>query len=126
MAYNMLVPFGFYASMGMLAGWQADTLFFVSILVVIGLSIQGIVPLLSRIHENASTHRGEPYHTAVNRSVLERLNATLAARLCAILILVALLFVGGSVILPLVAVLLTGVICEAYSSIFVVPLLLTL
>lgn len=126
MAYNMLVPFGFYALMGMLAGWQADSLFFVAILVVLSLSIQDIIPLLSRIHENASTHRGEPYRTAVSRSILERFNSTLATRLCAILILVALLFVGEPVILPLAATLLVGVICEAYSSIFVTALLLTL
>jgi preprotein translocase subunit SecF len=126
MAYNVLVPFGFYALMGMLAGWQADTLFFVAILVVIGLSIQDVIPLLSRIHENASTHKGEPHRTAVNRSILERFNSTLSTRLCAILILVALLFIGGPVILPLAATLLVGVICEAYSSIFVTALLLTL
>jgi preprotein translocase subunit SecF len=126
MACSMLVPFGFYALMGMLAGWQADTLFFAAILVVIGLSIQDVIPLLSRIYKNASTHKGEPYRTAVNRSILERFNSTLATRLCAILILVALLFVGGPVILPLAATLLVGVICEAYSSIFVAALLLTL
>jgi preprotein translocase subunit SecF len=126
MAYNMLIPFGFYALMGMLAGWQADTLFFVVILTVVGLSIQDVIPLLGRIHENASTHREEAYRTAVNRSILERLNATVATRVCAILTSVALLFIGGPVILPLAATLLVGVICEAYSSTFVAALLLTL
>jgi preprotein translocase subunit SecF len=125
-AYNVLVPFGFYALMGMLAGWQADTLFFIAILVVIALSIQDVIPLFSRIHENASTHKGEPYRTAVSRSILERFNSTLATRLCAVLILVALLFISGPVILPLAATLLVGVICEAYSSVFVAALLLTL
>lgn len=126
MACSMLAPFGFYALMGMLASWQANTLFFVAILIIIGLSIQDIIPLLSRIHENASIHKGESYHTAVNRSILEQFNSTLATRLCVILILVALLFIGGPIILPLVATLLVGVICEAYSSIFVTALLLTL
>jgi preprotein translocase subunit SecF len=126
MACNLLVPFGFYALMGMLVGWQADTLFFVAILVVTGLSIQDVMPLLSRIHENAATHRGESHRTAANRSILERFNPTLATRLCAVFILVALLFVGGSVILPLAATLLVGVIFETYSSIFVTALLLTL
>jgi preprotein translocase subunit SecF len=126
MAYNTLIPFGFYALMSMLAGWQADALFFVAILVVVGLSIQDVVPLLSHISENGATHRGEPYRMVVNRSVLERFNATLATRLCAILILAALLFSGGPVILPLAATLLVGVICETYSSTFVTALLLTL
>jgi preprotein translocase subunit SecF len=126
MAYNTLVPFGFYALMGMLAGWQADTLFFVAILVVVGLSIQDVIPLLSRISENSATHRGESYRMVVNRSVLERFNATLATRLCAILILVALLFSGRLFILPFAATLLVGVICETYSSTFMTALLLTL
>lgn len=126
MAYNMLIPFGFYSLMGMLAGWQADTLFFVVILIVVGLSIQVVIPLLSRIHENASTHRGEAYHTIINRSILERFNSTVATQLCAILTLVALLFIGGPIVLPLAATLLIGVICGAYSSTFVAALLLTL
>jgi preprotein translocase subunit SecF len=126
MAYNMLIPFGFYALMGMLTGWQADTLFFVVILTVVGLSIQDVIPLLSRIRENTSTHKGEAYRTVVNRSILERLNSTVATRMCAILTLVALLFIGGPVILPLAATLLIGVICVAYSSTFVAALLLTL
>jgi preprotein translocase subunit SecF len=126
LACNLLVPFGFYALMGMLAAWQANTLFFVAILGVIALSIQDIMPLLSRIHENVTTHRLESYRTAVSRSILERLNSTLATRLCAVFILVALLFVGGPVIVPLAATLLVGLIYETYSSFFVAALLLTL
>jgi SecD/SecF fusion protein len=126
LAHNLLVPFGFYALMGMLAGWQTDALFFVAILVAIGLSIQDVIPLLSRIRENASAHKREPYSVAVNRSILERLNPTLATRLCAVLILVALLLAGGPIILPLAATLLVSIICETYSTIFIAALLLTL
>ncbi|MBN1977564.1 MAG: hypothetical protein JW918_09200 [Anaerolineae bacterium] len=126
MAHNLIVPLGFYALMGMLAEWQADTLFFVAILVLIGLSVQDIVTALSRIQENASTHKREPYDAAIGRSILESLNPTLATRLCAVLVLVALLLVGGPTILPLAATLLVGILCETYSAIFVVTLLLTL
>jgi preprotein translocase subunit SecF len=125
-AHNVLVVFGFYALMGMVAGWQADTMLFVAVLVVIGLSIQDVIPLLSRIREDVRTHRSEIYVIAVNRSILEQFNPTLTVRLCATLILVALLLVGGPVILPLAATLLVGLLCETYSSALIAPLLLTL
>lgn len=126
LAQNLIVPFGFYALMGMLAKWQANPLFFAVILVLIGLSAQDVVTTLSRIQENTSAHRREPYEMAVGRSILESLNPTLATRLCAALVLVALLLVGGPTILPLAATLLVGIICETYSATFAVTLLLTL
>ena len=126
LAHNLIIPFGFYALMGMVAAWQAGPLFFVAILVLIGLSAQDVATTLSRIQENAAAHRREPHETAIGRSILESLNPTLTTRLCAVLILVALLLVGGPTILPLAATLLVGIICETYSAIFVVTLLLTL
>jgi SecD/SecF fusion protein len=126
MAHNLIVPFGFYALMGLVAGWQADLLFFVAILVLIGLSVQSVVTALNRIQENASAHKREPYETAISRSILDSLNPTLATRLCAVLILVALLLVGGATVSPLAATLLVGIICETYSALFGVTLLLTL
>lgn len=126
LAHNLIVPFGFYALMGMVAEWQADPLFFAAILVLIGLSVQDVVTALSRIQENASAHKQESHEVAIGRSILESLNPILATRLCAILILVALLLVGGPTILPLAATLLVGILCETYSAIFVVTLLLTL
>ena len=126
MAHNLIVPFGFYALMGMAAKWQANSLFFVAILVLVGLSIQDIVTALHRIQENISTHKREPYETAISRSIFETLNPTLATRLCIVLILSALLLVGGPTILPLAATLLVGILCETYSAIFVITLLLTL
>jgi len=126
MAHNLIVPFGFYALMGLAAGWQADSLFFVAILILIGLSVQSVVTALNRIQENASAHKQEPYEMAINRSLLDNLNPTLATRLCAVLILVALLLIGGATVLPLAATLLVGVLCETYSALFGVTLLLTL
>jgi SecD/SecF fusion protein len=126
LAHNLIVPFGFYALMGMVAEWQVGPLFFVAILVLIGLSAQDVAAALSRIQENAAAHRREPQETTIGRSILESLNPTLTARLCAVLMLVALLLVGGPTILPLAATLLVGIICETYSAIFVVTLLLTL
>jgi preprotein translocase subunit SecF len=126
LAHNVLIPCGFYALMGMLVGWPADPLFFVAILAIVGLSIQDFTSLISRVRENASAHRWEPHSTTINRAVLDHLNPTLAARLGAVLILVALLLVGGPVLLPLAATLLVGVIGETYSNVSVAALLLTL
>jgi SecD/SecF fusion protein len=126
MAHTLLVLFGFYALMGMVAGWQAGPTFFVAVLAVVGLAIQDAITALTRIGENASSRRQEPYEVTANRSILEILNPTLTVRLCAVFVLVALLLVGGPTILPLAATLLVGIVCETYAAVFIAVPLLTI
>jgi preprotein translocase SecF subunit len=124
MTYNLIIAFGFYALMGILAGWEVDALFLTATLTVIGFSVQDVIVVFDRIRENIPRHRHEPYETVVNRSILETLHRSLATQLNAMFVMIAIILFGGATIKPFVATMLVGMVSETYAAIFIaVPLL---
>lgn len=124
MAINGVVALGFYALMGILQGWEADALFLTALLTVIGFSVQDIIVVFDRIRENIPRHRGEPFATIVNRSVMETIHRSLATQLNAMFILIAILLFGGATIKPFIAVMLVGMLSETFTSLCVaVPII---
>ncbi len=124
MSHNLIIAVGFYALMGIVAGWEVDALFLTAILTVIGFSVQDVIVVFDRIRENIPRHRREPYETVVNRSILETIHRSLATQLNAMFVMVAIILFGGTTIKPFIATLLVGMISETYSAIFIaVPLL---
>lgn len=124
MSHNLIIAIGFYALMGIVAGWEVDALFLTAILTVIGFSVQDVIVVFDRIRENIPRHRREPYETVVNRSILETIHRSLATQLNAMFVMVAIILFGGTTIKPFIATLLVGMISETYSAIFIaVPLL---
>ena len=124
MTYNLLIAFGFYALMGIVAGWEVDALFLTAILTVIGFSVQDVIVVFDRIRENIPKHRKEPYQKVVNRSILETIHRSLATQLNAMFVMVAIILFGGTTIKPFISTLLVGMVSETYSAIFIaVPLL---
>lgn len=124
MLHDLLVVAGFFAVMGVVAGWEVDALFLTAILTVIGFSVQDTIVVFDRIRENIPKRRGEPFEVIVNRSLLETLHRSLVTQLNAIFVLVAILLFGGVTMRQFVTVLLVGMLTGTYSSIFdAVPLL---
>jgi len=123
-AHNLLISFGFYALMGLVAGWEVDALFLTAILTVIGFSVQDVIVVFDRIRENIPRHKKEPFETVVNRSILETIHRSLATQLNAMFVMVAIILFGGTTIRPFIATMLVGMVSETYSAIFIaVPLL---
>jgi preprotein translocase SecF subunit len=124
MTHNLLIAFGFYALMGILAGWEVDSLFLTATLTVIGFSVQDVIVVFDRIRENIPKPRREPFEKVVNRSILETIHRSLATQLNAMFVMVAIILFGGTTIKPFISVLLVGMVSETYSAIFIaVPLL---
>ena len=124
MLHDILVAAGFFALMGLIAGWEVDALFLTAILTVIGFSVQDTIVVFDRIRENIPKRRGEPFEVVVNRSLLETIHRSLATQLNAIFVLVAVLLFGGATMKQFVTVLLVGLLSGTYSSICnAVPLL---
>jgi len=124
MTHNLVIAFGFYALMGIVAGWEVDSLFLTATLTVIGFSVQDVIVVFDRIRENIPKHRREPFETVVNRSVLETIHRSLATQLNAMFVMVAIILFGGVTIKPFISMLLVGMVSETYSAIFIaVPLL---
>jgi len=124
MSHNLVIAFGFYALMGVVAGWEVDSLFLTAVLTVIGFSVQDVIVVFDRIRENIPKHRDEPFEMVVNRSILETIHRSLATQLNAMFVMVAIILFGGMTIRPFISVLLVGMVSETYSAIFIaVPLL---
>jgi preprotein translocase SecF subunit len=124
MLHNLFIAFGFYALMGILVGWEVDSLFLTAVLTVIGFSVQDVIVVFDRIRENIPKHRNEPFEMVVNRSILETIHRSLATQLNAMFVMVAIILFGGMTIKPFISVLLVGMVSETYSAIFIaVPLL---
>jgi preprotein translocase SecF subunit len=124
MTHNLLIAFGFYALMGLLAGWEVDALFLTAILTVIGFSVQDVIVVFDRIRENIPRYKTESFERVVNRSILETIHRSLATQLNAMFVMVAIILFGGATIKPFIATMLVGMVSETYSAIFIaVPLL---
>jgi len=124
MIHDLLILVGVFSLLGLLFGWEADSLFLTAVLTVSGFSVQDTIVVFDRIRENIPKRRGESFETIANRSLLETLHRSLATQLNAMFILFAIVLFGGETIRHFVFVLLYGMLSGTYSSIFVaVPLL---
>jgi len=126
MFHDVLVILGLASIMGLIAGWEIDSLFLTATVTVVGFSVQDVIVVFDRIRENIRRRRGEPFETIVNRSLLETLHRSLATQLNAMFIMVAVILFGGASIRQFMIVMLIGMVSGTYSSLFfAVPLLVS-
>ncbi len=105
---------------------EINLLIVTALLTIAGYSLTDTVVVFDRIRENLRESRQrEPLVPLINRSINEVLGRTIVTSGTTLLVLVALLLVGGEVIHDFSLTLFFGVIIGTYSSIFVAsPLLL--
>ena len=98
-----------------------------AILAVIGYSLNDTIVIYDRVRENFRLlHKSSPLEV-VDTSLTQTLGRTIVTSLTTILVLLALLTVGGELIRPFAVALLIGVIVGTYSSIYVAnPIILLL
>lgn len=126
--HDVLVPAGFYAIYSQFTGAQADSLFVVAILAILGYSVNDTIVIFDRVRENlarnAERNIAEPFETVVGRSISETLTRSINTSVTVALALIALLVVGSPATFNFALVLLVGVIVGTYSSILVAAPLL--
>jgi preprotein translocase subunit SecF len=118
LVHDVLVVVSFICIMNLIAGWEFDALTLTAILTVIGFSVTDTVVVFDRIRENLRRYRGESLADVSNRSILETATRSIATQITALLVLVALLVLGGATLQQFVATLVVGFISGMYSSIF--------
>jgi len=89
-----------------------------AVLAVIGYSLNDTVVAFDRIRENFFALRGVSAEQAMNTSINEMLARTLITGITTLLVLVALLMLGGESIAPFSIALIVGIIVGTYSSIY--------
>ena len=105
---------GIYA----MAGKKADDAFLAAILTVIGYSVMDTIVILDRIRENTKLMAGQTYEKIVNTSILQTMTRSFNTLATVVIVLVALLALGGMSLQNFAFALLVGICSGGYHSIF--------
>lgn len=121
--HDVVIIAGFFAVYAHYFSASADSLFVSAILTVIGFSVHDTIVIYNRVKSNLRILR-LPFGELVDLSVLETFTRSVNTSVTTLLVLLSLLFFGGSTIRPFVATLCFGIILGSYSSVFVAAPLL--
>jgi preprotein translocase subunit SecF len=120
MVHDVCVVLSLSAIGGALWGWQIDSLFLTALLTVIGFSVQDKVVVFDRIRENIGIYRRLSFENMVNHSIVQTLGRSLNTQLMTVeFMLLALALFGGITLREFATILLVGLFCGTYSSIFI-------
>ena len=114
LAHDAIVTVGFFSVFGL----PFDLTVVAAVLAVIGYSLNDTVVAFDRIRENFFALRGKSAEESMNISINEMLARTLITGMTTLLVLVALLVLGGESIAPFSIALIVGIIIGTYSSIY--------
>ena len=114
LAHDAIVTVGFFSFFH----FPFDLTVVAAVLAVIGYSLNDTVVAFDRIRENFLNLRGVSAEEAMNISINEMLARTLITGLTTLLVLIALLVLGGESIAPFSIALIVGIIVGTYSSIY--------
>ena len=103
----------------MLAHYEFDLTIVAALLTIVGYSVNDTVIVCDRIRENMRKIKRESLESIINTSINETLSRTIITVSTAIMVLVALFFLGGAVIRPFAFALLVGFFSGVYSTIFI-------
>jgi preprotein translocase subunit SecF len=112
LAHDAIITVGFFS----IFGFPFDLTVVAAVLAVIGYSLNDTVVVFDRIRENFFSLRGVAAEESMNISINEMLARTIITGLTTLLVLVALLMLGGESIAPFSIALIVGIIVGTYSS----------
>ena len=118
--HDVLIVLGLFA----LFGLDFDLTVLAAVLAVIGYSLNDSIVVSDRIRENFRIMRTNDPLKVMNDSINQTLSRTLATSITTLLVLLALLILGGELIHHFALALTIGVLVGTYSSIFVVTVVL--
>lgn len=126
LAHDILVTVGLFSIFGHFLGYEIDSLFITALLTVMGFSVHDTIVVFDRIRENLKRHPNADFEKTVNDSVVQTLARSLNTSFTVILVLLALLLLGGKSIQQFITALLVGITVGTYSSIFTASPLLVI
>lgn len=113
--HDVIIILGFFSLMQV----EFDLTVLAALLAVIGYSLNDTIVVADRIRENFRIIRQMQPIDVINRSLTQTLGRTLVTSLTTLLVLLALLWVGGELIHNFALALTIGVVVGTYSSIYV-------
>lgn len=125
MFHDVILIIGVAAMFGVLFNLEVDVLFVTALLTILAFSVHDKIVIFDRIRENLiRRHPAETFDDIVNLSIVQTLPRSINTQLTPLFTLSALLLFGGASIYTFVLVMLLGLVCGTYSSIFIAPQLL--
>jgi len=124
--HDIVIVIGAYAIFGHFFGYEVDSLFITALLTVMGFSVHDTIVVFDRIRENLRLYPSKTFDKNINDSVEQTFVRSLNTSLTLVIVLLALLVMGGSSIRPFIATLLVGVSIGTYSSIFNASIILSI
>jgi len=115
LVHDVLITVGFFS----LFQFEFTLPVLAAILAVIGYSLNDTIVVFDRIRENFRKLRKMDTAALMNQSINETLRRTVLTSLTTLLVLLALYFLGGEVMLGFALALIIGVVVGTYSSIFI-------
>jgi preprotein translocase subunit SecF len=113
--HDVLITVGLFS----VVGWQFDLTVLGAVLAVLGYSLNDKIVIYDRIRENFRRMRRGTPEAIVNASINQVLSRTLVTGVSVLLVLVALLVLGGETLFGFSVALIFGVLVGTYSSIYV-------
>ncbi|BFM40081.1 protein-export membrane protein SecF [Synechocystis sp. LKSZ1] len=117
--HDVLVTAGAFALLSLMAGVEIDSLFLVSLLTIIGFSVNDTVVIYDRIRETLTLNPNDSVNEIVEAAVNQTLSRSINTTLTALLPLIAIFFFGGETLKFFALALIIGFTSGAYSSIFI-------
>lgn len=126
--HDVMISVGFFVILSHYYGAEADTLFLVAILTILGLSVSDTIVIFDRIRENLKNQITNKinFSEIVGKSLEQSFVRSICTSLTVILVLLALFFFGPVSTKYFALMLSTGMFFGTYSSIFLASPLLVL
>jgi protein-export membrane protein, SecD/SecF family len=112
--HDVIITVGFFS----LFGFEFDLTVVAAVLAVIGCSLNDTVVAFDRIRVNFIKLRGVASYESINISINEMLARTIITGVTTLVVLIALLVLGGQSVRPFSIALIVGIIIGTYSSIY--------
>jgi preprotein translocase subunit SecF len=118
MFHDALILLGAFSILGKLYNVEVDILFVTALLTILSFSIHDTIIVFDRVRETVRKHPGVSFVEIVNSAVLQTLGRSINNSLTVIIMLTALVLLGGETIHWFAVALLIGAITGTYSSTF--------
>ncbi len=115
LVHDVTITLGFFS----VTGLGFDLAVLAAVLAVIGYSLNDTIVVFDRIRENFRRIRKEGAEGIMNTSINQMLGRTIITSLTTLLVLFALLLLGGKAVYGFAVALICGIVVGTYSSIFV-------
>lgn len=122
--HDVMFIIGFFSLMGHFYGWEVNSEFVTATLTVMGFSVHDTIVVFDRLRENLKHNPSHSFKATANKSITQTIVRSLNTSLTVVLVLLAVVLLGGTNIRVFATTLLVGITVGTYSSIFVATTLL--